>query len=80
MPEVGSNRHERLSATRVSGGCYQIPLLDGRKKRSAELQVRGADGLMDVFIGSFSVPNVRAATDQSAGSIWLPARLLGHTG
>lgn len=64
----------------VSGGCCQILLLDGRKKRGAELQVRGADGLMDVFVGSFSVPNGGAATHQSAGSIWSPTRLLGHTG
>lgn len=57
-----------------------IPLFDGRNKRGAKLQVRGADGLIDVFVPSFSVPNGRAATDQSAGSILLPTRLLGHEG
>lgn len=62
----------------VFGGSYEIPCFDQRNKRTAELQVRGADGMIDVFVWSFSVPNGRAATHQTAASILLPRRCLLH--
>lgn len=63
----------------VFGGSGEIPCFDERNKRAAELQVRGADGVIDVFVWSFSVPNGRAATHQTAASILLPRRRLLHT-
>lgn len=63
----------------VFSGSYEIPCFDERNKHGAELQVHGADGVIDVFVWSFSVPNGRAATHHTAASILLPTQLLLHT-
>lgn len=62
----------------VFRGSYEIPCFDERNKRTAELQVCGADGMIDVFVWSFSVPNGWVATHHTAGSILLPTRRLLH--
>lgn len=62
----------------VFGGSYETPCFDERNKHTAELQVRGADGVIDVFVWSFSVPNGRAATHHTVASILLPRRRLLH--
>lgn len=71
VPKFWSNQHDKPSL-RGLRGSYEIPCFDERNKRAAELQVRGADGVIDVFVWSFSVPNGRAATHQTAASILLP--------